>query len=66
MTAGGRLVAVGAGDHRHGVPAHDIFDAALDFTAARIGGLLFAVYRVEIGGIGIEGQVDTGCCGSGL
>ena len=54
------LIAIGARDHRHGVPAHDIFDAALDLAAARIRGLLRAIYGVEIGCIGAEGQVDAG------
>ena len=50
---------VGAGNHCHGIPAHETFDAALDFSVARIGQLVVARDGVDIRCMGCEGNVNA-------
>ena len=66
MTAGCRLVAVGAHDHSHGVPAHDALYAALDFAAAGERWLFGTRNSIDIWGIGRKRQIYTGAIGPQL
>ena len=50
---------VGAGNHSHGIPAHETFDAALNFPVARIGQLFVARNGVDIRCVGCEGYVNA-------
>ena len=50
---------VGTGDHGHGIPAHETFDAALDFAVARIGQLFVARDGVDIRRMRGEGNVNA-------
>ncbi len=45
-------------DHRHGVPANDAFDAALDLAIARIGRLFVEGNRIDVRRVGGEGEID--------
>ena len=66
VPTGSGFVAIGAGDHGHGVPAHDILDPALDFAAPWVGWLLFATDGVEVGGVGAVGLGHAGFGGTAL
>jgi hypothetical protein len=59
VTADPFLRFVGAHDHRRGVPAHEALDAALQIRAARHEHLLVGGDRVDVGGVGGEGQLDA-------
>ena len=48
------LLAVGAHDHRHGIPADDALDAALDLAVAGVGRLFVGRDRVDVGRVGRE------------
>ena len=50
---------VGTGNHGHGIPAHETFDAALDFAVARIGQLFVARDGVDIRCMGCKGNVNA-------
>src|SRR5262249_52153213 len=59
MPADARFLFVGLYHHGHGIPADQVLDAPLDFTAARIrrliaGGDLFDVWRIRR-----EGNFDS-------
>ena len=49
MPPNARAFAVGANDHRHGVPTDQTLDLPLDFPIARIGGFLVGGDRVYVG-----------------
>ena len=51
--------AVGSHDHRHGVPANEALDAALDSAAAGIGHFLAGVNGVDIRRVRRERQLHT-------
>src|SRR5262245_4558621 len=59
MAANAVVVAIGANDHRHRVPADDAFDAPLDFAIARIGRLFVGGNCVDVGSRRDERQVDA-------
>ena len=54
---------VGADHHRHGVPAHDALDAALDLAAAGIRHLLVGVDGVDVRRVRRERQLDAALLG---
>ena len=59
VAADAGVVAVGADDHRHRVPADDALDPALDLAIAGIGRLLVGGNRVDVGRGGGERQLDA-------
>ena len=59
MSANAVREPVGPHDHRHGVPAHEALDPALDFLAARQRGLFFGTDRVDVGRDRAERERDA-------
>ena len=53
------VLLVGPHHHRHGVPADDALDAALDGAVAAVGGLLALRDGVDVGGVAGEGEDDV-------
>ena len=66
VSADAVVVLVGLDDHRHGVPADDGFDAALDVEVAGIGGLALDGDRVDVRRLRSNGQSDAGALGFDL
>ena len=59
VPANALLRLVRAHDHRRSVPADQALDAALEVGAARHEHLLVGGDRVDVGGVGGEGQLDA-------
>ena len=59
VTARLRLVAVGAGDHRHRVPTDVALDPPLELAVARVSGLVRTGDRVDVGRRRRERQLDA-------
>lgn len=53
------MSAVGPDNHGHGIPANDALDPALDVAVAWKNGLGFHGDRIDIGGIGREGELNS-------
>src|SRR5262249_2172992 len=53
------LLAVGANDHGHRIPAHQVLDAALDLAAAGVRRLAVGRDGVDVGRAGANGDLDT-------
>src|SRR5712691_4540956 len=57
------IFTVGTYYHRHGVPAHDAFNAPLDFATPRNEGLLVGGAVVDIGRVRGDWRLHTGLLG---
>ena len=66
MAADGRIAAVGADHHDHGVPAQNVADAALEVVAARERRLQVGWNGIDVGSVAGGGNVDPRPQGMGM